>query len=276
MATPVLYAQPQNFNFSPGIIPPSPGDLEEARIRRSMDLAKLRELTLAPGFEQQRLNLAGQAQTNEQKYRTGVLSETSTHNIEEEKHWADLLGLDQSKLQETARQHNTALSELTDYHKGLLKNQLAGDFMAHIAPLYTGDPKKVQAATGALTPILDKLGLHQITAGLELATQKQNQDLAKTTLSQIELAKKAGVDHTPILSNLKATDPDVYDMIKGQFPTTSGPVKSTQSGGYKLGKILRAISTPASAGAMSNLAMSYAERIKHSGTLQDFIRATTE
>lgn len=223
---------PSFMDIRPNIIQPSAGDLEEARIRRSLDLAKLRELTLAPEFEQQRLNLAKQGQmaeqqyrttalANEQQYKTGALAETSAHNVAEEKHWAELLGVDHAKLQEAARQHNTSLSELTDYHQGVLKNQLAGDFMAHVASLYTGDPSKVAATTGALTPILDKLGLHQITAGLSLAIKDQRATAAKRNAAELtSVATTHGVNSSvfnKLLEDAKR-DPETWSDTQPLLP----------------------------------------------------------
>src|SRR4051812_14699490 len=96
----ISQAVPQNLNIRPSIIPPSAGDLEEARIRRQLDLAKLRELTLAPGMEQQRINLSAQTAKADQNYRSGALAESSAHNVAEEKHWAETLGLDKERLAE--------------------------------------------------------------------------------------------------------------------------------------------------------------------------------
>lgn len=60
MATPILQANPGNFNFTPGFIPPSAGDLAESHIRQQLDLAKLKQLQLDPEFEKQRIELAKQ------------------------------------------------------------------------------------------------------------------------------------------------------------------------------------------------------------------------
>jgi hypothetical protein len=227
MGTQILRTQPGNFDFRPNIIPPTQGDLEEARIKRLVDLAKLKELTLAPGFEQQRLDLTRNAQTNEQQYRTGVLNESVSHNVAEEKHWADLLGLDQDKLKETAREHDTALSELGDYHKGVLRNQLTDSFMAHLAPLYANQPELVQN-------VLKNRGLPELSAAAQMLGEKQNQTLADTTLSQINLAKSKGLDTTPLLENLKVTNKPAYDLIKDKLPTETLPTTSASTA-HKLG-----------------------------------------
>lgn len=217
MTTPILQANPGSFNFSPTIIPQSAGDVEEARVRRLMDLAKLRELTLAPGFQQQQLNLTKQSQENEKQYRTGVLSETSAHNVAEEGHWAQLLGLDQQKLKETAREHDSALSELGDYHKGILRNQLTEGFMAHLAPLYAGNPEVIQN-------VLKNRDLPELSASVQLLNDKHNKTLADTTMSQINLAKQKGLDTSVISENLKTTNPEAYSLIKDKIPlATTAP-----------------------------------------------------
>jgi hypothetical protein len=231
MASPLLFAQPPSFNLNPTIFPPTAGDLEESRIRRQVDLAKLRELTLAPNFEQQRLNLARQGQTAEQQYRSGVLSENVSHNVAEEKHWADLLGLDQNKLKETAREHDSALSELTDYHRGVLRNQLTDSFMAHLAPLYAGNPEVIQN-------VLKNRGLPELSAAAQLLVDKQNKTAADTTLQQINLGKTKGIDTTPLIENLKTTNPDAYNLIKDRVPSNSTSV-DTRSTATRLGETLR-------------------------------------
>lgn len=88
MATPILQAVPGNFNFTPGIIPPSPGDLEEARIKRLIDLARLKQLQQDPLIQQQQLQLQRQA--------TG---ETGRHNVATEAE-------SNAQLAEAVRQHH--------------------------------------------------------------------------------------------------------------------------------------------------------------------------
>lgn len=237
MATPVLYTQPQNFNFSPGIIPPSPGDLEEARIRRSMDLAKLRELTLAPGFEQQRLNLAGQAQTNEQKYRTGVLSETSAHNVAEENHWSQMLGLDKAKLDETTREHNAALSELGDYHKGVLKNQITDSLITHFAQQY-----QLPEFAPVFRELLNKRGVGELSAAHEMV-QQQKVEGADKKFTELKTLRSKGVDIAPMLESIKTTQPDLHSLLQIKLATEamSGVTKPKAS---KLTRALTSVTLP--------------------------------
>jgi hypothetical protein len=96
MATPILQARPGNFNFSPSIIPPSAGDLEEARIRQLMDRAKLLQLQQEPGLQQQHLNLAQQ----QMDLARQQASEQSSHNVATEAE-------SNAMLAESIKQHAT-------------------------------------------------------------------------------------------------------------------------------------------------------------------------
>lgn len=95
MATPV-YASPLGLDIRPDIVGPSQGDLEEARIKRLLDLARLTQLKQEPLIQQQQIDLQRQRLALEQL----GLGETGRHNVKTEEQ-------SNAQLAEAVRQHKT-------------------------------------------------------------------------------------------------------------------------------------------------------------------------
>lgn len=96
MATPIFRVQPGNFDIHPNILPPTQGDLEEARVKHLLDLARLTQLKQEPLIQQQQLDLQRQRMALE---KLG-LGETGRHNVATEEQ-------SNAQLAEAVKQHQT-------------------------------------------------------------------------------------------------------------------------------------------------------------------------
>lgn len=156
---------PNNF-LSPIILPQSPGDMEEARIRRLMDLARLEQLRREPGFQERQVSLQERnAKTNETlgfanlsldqkkaevakfladnnvKHDAGALAEATRHNVATET---------QAQTQTDAARHTQIFGDLSRMPVDpKIQTKLLADYLAE-----NGDPslQKVLTTTEANKP----------------------------------------------------------------------------------------------------------------------------
>lgn len=110
------------------IIRPATGDSLETQLR----LAQIANLQSEGQDRTAQRSLQALSLQEQRAHNEAMFKEGATHNIEEEKHWANLIGVDKEKLAEMARQHNQSLSELSDYHKNELKTQLTSQLAGHL------------------------------------------------------------------------------------------------------------------------------------------------
>jgi hypothetical protein len=96
MATPILQANPGTFNLRPTILPPTQGDLDEAKIKHLLDLAKLTQLQQEPLIQSQNMDLQRQRLALDKLGTT----ETGRHNVATEEQ-------SNAALAEAIKQHST-------------------------------------------------------------------------------------------------------------------------------------------------------------------------
>jgi hypothetical protein len=96
MATPILQANPGMFNFRPTLLAPTQGDLEEARVKHLLDLAKLAQLQQEPLIQSQNIDLQRQRLALDKLGTT----ETGRHNVATEEQ-------SNAALAEAIKQHST-------------------------------------------------------------------------------------------------------------------------------------------------------------------------
>lgn len=212
MATPILYAQPQNFNFTPGIIPPSAGDLEEARIRRLMDTAKLFNLRQEP------------VQANRMyELQKSQLAETSGY------HQAQIADMATGRKLESRGQDVTMRGQdmTMDAHKEALKASTANNILAH-AISRPDIPLSVYADTAK------QFGFPELGNALSTHHDEMQTEKAKQLASALKTAATSGDTKTygELLNTYKAM-PDFQELapkIKATIPEYTKDLDPTKPG----------------------------------------------
>lgn len=198
MATRILSTAPSYMDFRPGFIPPSAGDLEEGRIRREMDLAKLKNLQLEPEHQRRLLALQEAGLRETTSYHSGQLaSDTRTQNI-------NMRGQDvQMRGQDMASQE----------HKDALRSSTINNILAH-AISRPDVPLSVYAETAK------QFGFPEVANSFATAHDNEQTTKAKQLGSALVAAKADPKTYTDLLSTYKAM-PDFNELapkIKASVP----------------------------------------------------------
>lgn len=116
MASRTLYAQPSFTDMRPTILGPSAGDLEEARIRRLMDTAKLFNLQQEPVFQQKALDLQRSQLDETSRYHQSEIADRATGR----------------QLEARGQDVQQRGQDMTmDAHKEALKSATANNILSH-------------------------------------------------------------------------------------------------------------------------------------------------
>jgi hypothetical protein len=192
-----IQAIPENLNIRPTFIPPSAGDLEEARIRRLMDTAKLYNLQQEPIFAQKHLDLQ-RSQLNETAgYHQAELADRATgRQLEARGQDVQMRGQDMTM----------------DAHKEALKSATANNILSH-AIARPDIPLSVYADTAK------QFGFPEL--GNALATHHDELQTRGDTKTYGEMLNtyKAMPDFNELAPKIKATIPE---YAKDLDPTKPG------------------------------------------------------
>lgn len=233
MATPILQATPPNFDFRPNIIPPSAGDLEEARIRRLMDTAKLRNLNLEP-LQQQRMY----------ELQKAGLSETTGYHQAQIADMATGRNLEARGQDVQMRGQNLTM----DAHKEALKSSTENNILAH-AISRPDIPLSVYAETAkqfGFPELGNALSMHhdemQTEKAKQLGTALKTAASSGDTKTYSELLNtyKAMPDFQELAPKIKATIPE---YAKDLDPTKPGVQTTTATNSYANDPEFRALNT---------------------------------
>lgn len=213
MAPNILYAQPsQNFNLNPTILPPSQGDLEEGRIRRATDLARLTNLQQAPWLEQRKLALSQAAQDEVAKYHEGELNLTARGQDVQQR------GQDTTYAAETRGQ---------DMHQTESQNAIKAALTQHILTLahtYT------DFHLDDLADVAKQNGLPELQNTLTSAQNKHIEAAAPAALQKLDALKGDPNGFQTMLSTIKSDKlgPGLLKKVQDTAPDYLKPMLSTK------------------------------------------------
>lgn len=234
------------LNPQPTIIPPSAGDLEEARIRRALDLAKLKQLQDSSSFQERDQLLQQRAQDVTQRGQD-IESENNRQRIAVEQAGLSLTQRAQDVTQRgqdiEARGQDVSANAAKDReHMGLLTDLLR-NHVDHGGDLATA----ARAARAAGVPEL----ANQLDKEQETALQKK----VAAHLVTVAALQHTGGNVALHLKDLEDNQPEVYAALKPHLSNLKVKPTDTnaESAGTRLGNYAGTVTDASVGGPFSSL-----------------------
>jgi hypothetical protein len=195
---PVSIFQSEPLNIRPSIVGPSAGDLEEARIKRLIDLAHLRQLQEAP-LAQRRAELL---QSRGLDIQQANVTEGGRHNLVDEQLAAD-------RLVQAAKEH-----------EGTLKSQSEG-YKAGVVQTLIGHAQQLGLDLNTLPSVLSKTLAKSGYPELSSAMAEHADEVIKPKVNAVlsNISKLPTQKQADALQALQVKDPNLHEAVMKQYRT---------------------------------------------------------